>query len=127
MAEAAVKFCAACGRRMVWRRKWARNWENVRYCSRGCRARRQTADDHRLEAAILTLLESRGRGRSICPSEVARQVGGDDWQRLMEPSRAAARRLAARDRVEITQRGRVVDGSTARGPVRIRLSNRLAD
>ncbi|WP_405222867.1 DUF3253 domain-containing protein [Lentisalinibacter sediminis] len=124
MSSARVKFCVACGRRIEWRRKWARDWENVRYCSRACRARRLTPTDNGLELAILALLEERGRDKSICPSEAARRVGGDDWKRLMEPSRAAARRLAARGRVEITQQGRVVDGSTARGPVRVRLASR---
>ena len=38
----------------------------------------------------------------------------------MEPARQAARRLVARDLVDITQSGRVVDPSTARGPIRIR-------
>ncbi|WP_405233792.1 DUF3253 domain-containing protein [Lentisalinibacter salinarum] len=127
MSDAREKFCAVCGRRIEWRRKWARDWENVRYCSRACRARRLTPTDDRLESAILGLLEGRGRGKTICPSEPARRVGGDDWKPLMEQSRAAARRLAARGRVEITQKGRVVDGSTARGPVRIRLCSRTMD
>jgi hypothetical protein len=39
----------------------------------------------------------------------------------MEPSRRAARRLVAQGLVEITQKGRVVDPSTAKGPIRIRL------
>ena len=43
-----------------------------------------------------------------------------DWRDLMEPARQAARRLVARDMVEITQGGRVVDPSTAKGPIRIR-------
>jgi len=127
VTDAEVKFCAACGRRIEWRRKWAKDWEQVRYCSRACRGRRLTATDSRLEEAILALLEARARGGSICPSEAARSVGGDDWRALMERSRAAARRLAARGHVEITQRGRVVDGSTARGPVRIRLNGRPSD
>ena len=38
----------------------------------------------------------------------------------MEPARAAARRLVARGQVEITQGGRVVDPSTAEGPIRVR-------
>jgi hypothetical protein len=38
----------------------------------------------------------------------------------MEPARAAARRLVAAGKVEITQGGEVVDPDTARGPVRIR-------
>lgn len=31
------KPCQACGRPMSWRRKWAANWQNVRYCSDACR------------------------------------------------------------------------------------------
>jgi hypothetical protein len=38
----------------------------------------------------------------------------------MEPARMAARRLVDRGEVEVLQRGRVVDPSTAKGPVRIR-------
>ena len=38
----------------------------------------------------------------------------------MEPARAAARRLVASGDVEITQGGHVVDGSTAKGPIRVR-------
>jgi hypothetical protein len=34
------KPCAACGRPMTWRRAWARNWAEVRYCSEACRKRR---------------------------------------------------------------------------------------
>ncbi|WBV42114.1 DUF2256 domain-containing protein [Pseudoroseomonas cervicalis] len=31
------KPCAACGRPFAWRKKWARVWEEVRYCSDACR------------------------------------------------------------------------------------------
>ena len=31
------KPCAACGRPMTWRKRWARNWDEVRYCSDACR------------------------------------------------------------------------------------------
>ena len=31
------KICAACGRPFAWRRKWAANWDEVRYCSDACR------------------------------------------------------------------------------------------
>jgi hypothetical protein len=36
-ADLPQKPCAACGRPFVWRKKWARDWENVRYCSDACR------------------------------------------------------------------------------------------
>ena len=34
------KLCAVCGRPFTWRKKWARDWEHVRYCSDACRRRR---------------------------------------------------------------------------------------
>lgn len=64
-----------------------------------------TATGLALERSLLLLLAERGAGKTICPSEAARAVGGDDWRALMEPARAAARRLTATGLVEITQRG----------------------
>jgi len=106
---------------MVWRKKWARTWDEVRYCSERCRRRGVCPIDESLEEAIRSLLLERELGASICPSEAARRVAGDeDWQRLMEPARAAARRLVARGLIEVTQRGAVVDPSNAKGPIRLR-------
>ena len=115
------KWCASCGRVIEWRAKWARNWDDVRYCSDACRRRKVRPVDRALESAILELLDRRKRGATICPSEAARSVGGDeDWRELMEPARRAARRLVVDGEVEITQRGVVVDPSTAKGAIRIR-------
>jgi hypothetical protein len=33
------KICVACGRTMVWRRAWAKNWAEVKFCSQACRSR----------------------------------------------------------------------------------------
>lgn len=109
---------------MEWRKAWARNWDQVRYCSNACRRKRLTATDEALEASILDLLDARAVSATICPSEAARAVAPDDWKSLMEPARQAARRLVARGQVQITQRGQVVDPSTAKGPIRIRLARR---
>ncbi|BCW79181.1 hypothetical protein NicSoilC5_12000 [Arthrobacter sp. NicSoilC5] len=73
-----------------------------------------------LEAKILELLASRAATSTICPSDAARAVGGDDWRHLMEPAREAARRLVDAGQVHITQGGSVVDPATAKGPIRIR-------
>jgi len=35
------KPCLACGRPMSWRKRWARNWDEVKYCSEACRRGRQ--------------------------------------------------------------------------------------
>jgi hypothetical protein len=31
------KLCAACGRPFAWRKKWARDWEQVKTCSERCK------------------------------------------------------------------------------------------
>lgn len=105
---------------MQWRAAWARDWDDVRYCSDACRSHRVTAVDRELETTILSLLQTRAATSTICPSEAARTVGGEEWRELMEPARRAARRLVAQGDVEITQGGHVVDPSTAKGPIRIR-------
>lgn len=120
------KACARCGRRITWRRKWARSWDEVRYCGQACRRQRLDSTAQRLEAAIEALLDARGAGKTICPSEAARRVAPDDWRPLMERARRAARRLVTQGRLEITQGGRVVDPSTARGPIRLRRPLRQA-
>lgn len=76
--------------------------------------------DPRLVASIRELLAQRDEGKTICPSEAARAVGGDEWRELMQPARDAANELVGLGEVEVTQKGRVVDVATARGPVRIR-------
>lgn len=109
-----------CGRRITWRKAWERDWEQVRYCSGGCRRRGLRPSDGDLETAIRDLLASRAGTATICPSEAARRVDPEGWRDLMEPARMAARRLVAAGEVQIVQGGRVVDPSTARGPIRIR-------
>ena len=115
-----TKDCAACGRTITWRKKWERNWQDVRWCSDACRRRGVSATDTALEAAIRELLGARAITATICPSEAAKRVGGEAWRELMEPARAAARRLVVTGEMEITQGGRPVDPSSAKGPIRVR-------
>lgn len=120
MAHAPDKTCASCGRRIEWRKKWERNWDDIRYCSDACRRRKVSASDRALENKIRELLDARSRDATICPSDVARAMSDDNWRELMEPVRKAARRMVDAGEVEITQKGSVVDPSTAKGPIRIR-------
>ena len=34
-----TKTCAACGLSFTWRKKWARDWEVVKFCSDRCRGK----------------------------------------------------------------------------------------
>ena len=35
-----TKICIVCKRPFTWRKKWERNWDEVKYCSDACRMRR---------------------------------------------------------------------------------------
>ncbi|MEM7162278.1 MAG: DUF2256 domain-containing protein [Bacteroidota bacterium] len=39
-SELPVKDCVVCGRPFSWRKKWERNWSDVKYCSKKCRSQR---------------------------------------------------------------------------------------
>jgi hypothetical protein len=74
----------------------------------------------RLKSSILALAEHRGPDSSICPSDAARAVGGENWRDLMGDARELARELARSGDVQITQRGDVLDPEGAwSGPIRI--------
>lgn len=115
------KPCAHCGRNFAWRKKWASNWDDVKYCSDLCRRSKRPELDRQLEETVLELLKSRAPSSSICPSEAAKRVSPEDWRPLMERTRQAARRLAYAGQVDITQGGRPVDPTAFKGPIRVRL------
>ena len=55
-ADLPMKLCVVCGLPFSWRRKWARDWEQVKYCSDRCRqsGSRQTPDSE--SAAVTTAI-----------------------------------------------------------------------
>jgi len=42
-ADLPAKTCPVCGRPFAWRKKWEKVWDEVKYCSDRCRARRGEA------------------------------------------------------------------------------------
>ena len=74
----------------------------------------------RFEATIATLARHRAPDRTICPSDVARAVGGTGWRQQMDLVRAVATDMAERKLVDVIQRGKVLVGNNWRGPIRIR-------
>ncbi len=59
------KLCAACGRSFTWRRKWARDWDQVRYCSDACRSGRY--------GAAVAGLQARAEGAGAVKARVAKK------------------------------------------------------
>ena len=112
------KFCLVCGRLIEPRKKWIKNWDQIKYCSDRCRLEKNKTQN--FEIAIIELLKQRGSGKTICPSEV---LSPDQKQNkyLMEEVRRSARKLVEQDLLLILQKGIVVEPSTAKGPIRLKL------
>lgn len=72
----------------------------------------------RVEATIRALLRHR-TGKTICPSDVARTIGGSQWRSLLPLVREVAGTMVAGHQLRITQKGAdVPDPTDLRGPVR---------
>ena len=72
-------------------------------------------------AAILALLAGRDAGKTICPSEAARVIGGEAWREAIPAAHAAARALVAEGLVELRQGGKARDPDEVVGAYRIAL------
>ena len=42
-----TKTCPVCERPFTWRKKWEKDWENVKYCSDRCRRTGTRLDESR--------------------------------------------------------------------------------
>jgi len=83
--------------------------------------------DSPIEEAILRLAAARGAAKSICPSEVARDLAGGEeiaWRPLMGPIRRAAIGLAREGRIEILRKGKAVPPEEVRGVIRLRATGK---
>lgn len=77
-----------------------------------------------IEATMLALVGERGTAKTVCPSEVARVLGGDhpdQWGPLMIPVRKVAVRLAHDGQVVIYRKGKPVPPDDFKGVYRIGL------
>ena len=73
----------------------------------------------RLVASTRALLRHRKPEATICPSDIARVVGGAGWRSLLGDARDVVAELRRGGVVRVTQRGNEIDPATARGPIRI--------
>jgi hypothetical protein len=76
--------------------------------------------------ALLTHRNAATRGNrasapTICPSDVARTIGGERWREAMPLVRDVAAGLVDKGELRVLQRGREVAIENARGPIRLAL------
>lgn len=112
-----TKICCSCGRTITYRKKWERNWPEVKFCSDECRRNKNKFD---FREPILALLKERGPHKTICPSELLPTEQKQD-KVMMEHVRRSARLLASEGTIEITQSGKAVDPTSFKGPIRLKL------
>lgn len=113
------KTCHSCGRTFAYRKSLKNNWEEVKYCSKACRKRKVSEIDKRIEEKILEMLEDQLHHSSISTSEIAKTIDTKSDRSLFEPIKRAARRLESNNFVIITQDGKRVDSSKAKGHLQI--------
>lgn len=117
------KICKVCVRSITWRKKWEKNWDSILYCSDACRRSKSSLKlPH--EESILSLLTSKTRDACVCPLDILPPEDRKDTLKV-EKVREAARRLAAAGKIDIMQNGNVVNPSTAKGLILVRLKNRI--
>lgn len=78
-------------------------------------------DNDKIEAVIMALAEARGAGKSICPTEAARELDDEHWRGRLGAVKQAAVRLALAGKVNILRKGKPVDPSDFKGVYRIAL------
>ncbi|MFC6196875.1 DUF2256 domain-containing protein [Ponticaulis profundi] len=37
------KICPVCERPFVWRKKWEKDWDHVKFCSKACRSQKNSS------------------------------------------------------------------------------------
>lgn len=77
-----------------------------------------------IRQCILDKTQARGAAKTICPSDVARELGGNDWRSLMDNVRQVGIALADANQILVTQKGKIIDPRTAKGPIRYRLNTK---
>ena len=60
-------------------------------------------------------------GKSIEPSDVAKELQPEQWQRMLPKVRACALGLMRQGRLTITKKGKAVDPDSFKGVIRLRL------
>ncbi|MEM9908397.1 MAG: DUF3253 domain-containing protein [Cyanobacteria bacterium P01_D01_bin.44] len=75
-----------------------------------------------IQDGILTQVTQRGPDKTICPSEVARALGGSNWRDLMEAVREQGQQLAKEGKIWVMQKGERVDAAQVKGPIRYRIA-----
>lgn len=115
------KFCASCGRPMVWRKAWGKNWDSVRYCSDSCRRDRFDKKSVHVREAILSMTKDAVSKKPVAAFQVAQKLWPEEWEDRLEEVRRVARLLHHEKLIVILQHGKPVTDLNFKGPIHFKL------
>ena len=78
-------------------------------------------DDARTRDTILTLVTARGAGKTICPSEVAKELDPENWRSLLTKVRRTAQAMAKQGEIAIYRKGKPIELDAMKGVIRLGL------
>lgn len=110
------KVCASCGRPMVWRKAWEKNWDSIRYCSDSCRRDKLDKNSLHVREAILLAIKNLDPSKTICPIEIAKSLWSE-WESHLEEVRRVGRILHHEKLIVIIQNGKPIKDLNFKGPV----------
>lgn len=95
----------------------------ARAAKAAARTERKGPNEALIAETILRLVGAREPGKTVCPSEIARDIGGpqpEDWSPLMQPVRRVAVQMTKAGQVAILRKGKPVeDPDNFRGVYRL--------
>jgi hypothetical protein len=77
---------------------------------------------NQIQQTILEMAEARAPDKTVCPSEIARELFPADWRKHMAEVRDLAIELHKAGEVTITQKGEPIDVNYIKGPIRIKFN-----
>lgn len=73
---------------------------------------------------ILTFTKKRGPKKSVCPSEVTRDLFTDVWRNHLDEVKTVAGKMQNEKMIRVTQNGKDINIDKAKGPIRLSIYNK---
>lgn len=91
----------------------------------GCEPTKKLCQGRKFDRSVIfkeieTLLATRGRGKTICPSEVARRLDSEHWRDHLKDVHDVVDIMIKNGLIMITQKGKETDPSKRKGAYRIK-------
>ena len=91
------KTCISCGLSFSFRKKFEKDWDEIKYCSKKCRKNKLEKSDKEIEDFILEFARGLYPPKAIQARTISRTYFGIHWKKFHQRVLAAIRRLSHRN------------------------------